>query len=250
MTSWYYVQGTERMGPVEEKELHNLFISGALHSESYVWTKGFANWEKLQDVAELKYFLDEIQADMNEQESPEVEFSLDWKNLQATEEIFYIQIGKDRTSSVEDVLGPYSLQELYGAYVQNRITAQTFIYTPGMLYWERIGAVPAIQALWKLDDSVLSSLEMKSPCLVALDRQPVPVVSMIKNVVGNNLTILCGHHFMEGDDLLVSLYKKEELRAKNIKLKVMQVNQFNQTVECDFSNIDDEQKKILNDCTE
>ena len=57
MTSWYYVQGTERMGPVEEKELHNIFIAGTIVPESYVWTKGFANWEKLQDVTELKYFL-------------------------------------------------------------------------------------------------------------------------------------------------------------------------------------------------
>lgn len=250
MTSWYYVQGTERMGPVDEKELHNIFRAGTIVPESYVWTKGFANWEKLQDVAELKYFLDEALSDTHGQESPEMEFALDWKNLRATEEMFYVRIGKDRSQSVEDIWGPYSLQELYGAYMQKRISDQTFIYTPGMLYWERIGAVPAIQALWKLDDGVLSSLEMKSPCLVVLDRQPVPVASLIKNISGNHLTILCGHHFMEGDDLLVSLYKKEELQAKNIKLKVTQVNQFNQTVECDFTNVSDEHKKILNDCAE
>lgn len=250
MSSWYYVQGTERMGPIEEKELHNIFISGGIQSESYVWTKGFGNWEKLQDVEELKYFFDQGQLDLDEAESPEIEFSLDWKNVRVTEEIFYIRIGKDRTQEEEDILGPYSLEELYGAYLQNRITAQTFIYTPGMLYWDRVGAVPAIQQLWKLDDSVLSSLEMKSPGLVLLDRQPVPVVSMIKNVSGSSMTILCGHHFMEEDVLLVSLYKKEELLAKNIKLKVIQVNQFNQTVECDFSNLDDEDKKILNDCAE
>jgi hypothetical protein len=116
-----------------------------------------------------------------------------------------------------------------------------------MLYWERIGAVAKLQSLWNLGDRVLSSLDMQSPDIVVLDRAPAPLLSVIKNITNNTMTILCNHHFIEGEDLLVSLYKKEELQAKNIKLKVLELNQFTQTIVCDFSHINDEQKKIINE---
>jgi hypothetical protein len=235
------------MGPVEENELLNIFTEGKIQADSYVWCKGFANWEKLHDVEVLKYFLEDTQTEDTEKESPEVKFHFDWNNFQSTDEIFYIKVGEDRLQNDSEVLGPYSLQELNGAFLQKRINEQTFIYTPGMLYWERIGAVAKLQNLWSLDDSVPSSLDMQSPDIVVLDRVPVPLMSIIKKIHGNTMTILCNHHFMEGEDLLVSLYKKEELQVKNIKLKVVELNQFNQTIECDFTHINDDQKKILNE---
>lgn len=245
MTSWYYVQGTERMGPVEENELHNIFEEGKIQADSYVWSKGFANWEKLHDIPALKYFLQESPSDNIEKESPDIAFYFDWNHFTFTEEIFYIKTGEDRLEENEEILGPYSFQELNGAFLQKRINERTFIYTPGMLYWERVGAVPKLQALWKLDDKVPNSLDMQSPAIAVLDREPVPVVSVIKNIKGETLTILCNHQFRKGEDLLVSFYKKEELKAKNIKLKVIGLNQFQQTVECDFASLCEENKKIL-----
>ena len=196
-------------------------------------------------VPALKYFLDNVSA---LKESPEVKFNFDWNHFAANEEIFYIRIGEDRMQGNTEILGPYSLHELNGAFLQKRINEQTYIYTPGMLYWERVGAVPKLQDLWKLGDKVPSALDMQSPDLVVLDREPVPVVSVIKLIEGQTITILCGHHFIEGDEILISLYRKEELQAKNLRLKVIAINQFNQTIDCDFSNISDEHKKILNDC--
>jgi hypothetical protein len=250
MSNWYYVQGTERMGPVGEQELHNKYIEGIIQEESYVWTKGFANWEKLHDVDSLKYFIKNAHQKELKKESPEIQFSFDWDKTGLNDEIFYIMTGKDRQSADTEIMGPYSLQELQGAFVQKRINQQTIIYTPGMLYWERIGAIPALQDRWKLSDSVPGLSEMNSPGLIILDRQPVSVVCMIKKLSGNILMILCGHHVFEGDELLVSLYKSEKLMAKNIVLKVIGVNQVNQIIECDLSALNIEQKKIMSECAE
>ena len=38
-SGWYYVQGSERVGPVDKTKLSQLFVSGDLNEDSYVWKK-------------------------------------------------------------------------------------------------------------------------------------------------------------------------------------------------------------------
>lgn len=52
-TGWYYVQGSERVGPVEQSDIENLFHEGVLNPDSYVWRKGFDNWKNLNSVDEF-----------------------------------------------------------------------------------------------------------------------------------------------------------------------------------------------------
>ena len=59
MVNWYYVIGSERVGPVSVSALKVLFSTGEISNDTYIWKKGFANWERLKDVTELK--LDEIE---------------------------------------------------------------------------------------------------------------------------------------------------------------------------------------------
>lgn len=58
MVNWYYVIGSERVGPVSVAALKVLYANGEITNDTYVWKKGFANWERLKDVTELK--LDEM----------------------------------------------------------------------------------------------------------------------------------------------------------------------------------------------
>ena len=55
MVNWYYVVGSERVGPVSVAALQVLFTNGEITSDTYVWKKGFINWERLRDVTELKF---------------------------------------------------------------------------------------------------------------------------------------------------------------------------------------------------
>lgn len=53
MINWYYVYGSERVGPVGVETLRDLFSKEEINLETYVWKKGFQNWERLKDVKEL-----------------------------------------------------------------------------------------------------------------------------------------------------------------------------------------------------
>ena len=250
MSSWYYVQGTERMGPVDQSELHNIFKSGNINRESYVWTKGFVNWERLSDVSELQYYFEEEKIESLSSHPPEAKFYFDWQSFSKTEEVFFILTGKDRNGENEEIIGPYSLNELQGAFEQKRINEKTYIYTPGMHQWERIGCIVTICNLWKISHQNTNEITKRIPNFVILDRKPIPVVSLIKNIKDSTITILCSQHVFEGEELNITLYKEEKLVGKNITLKVIGVNQFKQTVDCDFSELEEKNKKIIYDCAE
>ena len=55
MVNWYYVVGSDRVGPVSEAALQVLFLNGEINTSTYIWKKGFKNWERLKDVTELKF---------------------------------------------------------------------------------------------------------------------------------------------------------------------------------------------------
>jgi hypothetical protein len=245
MSNWYYVQGTERMGPIDEKELYRLFSVEVIKSDSYVWRKGFENWERLFTVSELSYFVKNQDQLEPKRQSPEIQFSFDWKNFNHNDEIFFIKTGKDRHLADEKILGPYSLVELYGAFLQKRINVNTYIFTPGILNWEYIGSIPVLQQEWKIDEYVTSAPLGIEPGVITFERQPVPVISIIKKVTDDTLTFLCGLHIMEGDVLSASLYRGKELKVREVVLKVTKVNHFNQTIDCDFSEVNAELKKMI-----
>ncbi len=168
-TQWYYVQGSERVGPVDQSDIENLFHEGTLTPDSYVWRKGFDNWRNLNTVEEFGALImgsgDEnqpqeddptpIQATEQAQEesaaSDEVSFipqmdeagdsgeaSFDLQSIDSHSKVFSIKVGFDRGGS-EAEYGPFSLEQLKRAYEEKRINEKTFIFTPGMTTWVLLG---------------------------------------------------------------------------------------------------------------
>jgi TM2 domain-containing membrane protein YozV len=45
---WYYQQGSNRMGPVDEATIRGLLASGQISIDTLVWTTGMASWTPLQ----------------------------------------------------------------------------------------------------------------------------------------------------------------------------------------------------------
>jgi TM2 domain-containing membrane protein YozV len=45
---WYYQQGSNRMGPVDEATMRGLLASGQISIDTLVWTTGMASWVPLQ----------------------------------------------------------------------------------------------------------------------------------------------------------------------------------------------------------
>tara|TARA_R110002072_G_scaffold1989_2_gene16308 strand:- start:33951 stop:34769 length:819 start_codon:yes stop_codon:yes gene_type:complete len=147
---WFYVQGSEKVGPVSQEELESLFKKGTLNEASYVWTKGFDNWEKLEAVDQLSHFLEKeeeafsfgdeagIEDDVEEipvmGNMPPLRKEFDWNNIDESHKIFHIKIGKDRGED-EREYGPFSIKQLSKAYQEGRISEKTFIFTTGIENW-------------------------------------------------------------------------------------------------------------------
>lgn len=237
MSNWYYIVGQEKKGPVQIEVIQELYSNNAINSETYVWKKGFQNWERFKDVSEIQ-----IQRDKN---SPEVKFNFQWKNIKETEELFFIKIGNDRQGMAQtENLGPYSKLELKEALKEKRINFQTLIYSPGMASWVRIEETPINENLDDLEKIV--SLEEK-PLLLVFDYSPIPLITLAKKIGSEEGVLLGAGPFLEFQDELVStsLYVGNELKAKNIKLKVQSYDKKNQTIECLFMDLHSDVKKIF-----
>lgn len=51
--AWFIAMGSEKKGPIEEPNVITMIRSGEIGPETYVWRKGFSEWVRLGDVAEL-----------------------------------------------------------------------------------------------------------------------------------------------------------------------------------------------------
>jgi len=44
MSAWYYMDGGQQKGPINDNDLRNLISSGRLYPEDLVWCEGMAEW--------------------------------------------------------------------------------------------------------------------------------------------------------------------------------------------------------------
>ena len=159
--SWYYVDGNERMGPVQEMEIASLIQQGKLEAESYVWRDGFDNWKHLKDADNLATLLVQGQSPPPPQVGipsmggpaqegigaiPSLQKGFDWNRLGDNDQVLTIKIGHDR-GVAEQEYGPFTVMQLKQAFEENRINEKTFIYTPGMENWTLLGETPLFERL-------------------------------------------------------------------------------------------------------
>lgn len=160
MTSWYYVQGSERVGPVEESDLKALVLQGVLKDDSYVWRKGFENWQRMSEVSELENLLGSGDAGIAAIPTMGARSDFDWEGVERDKRIFTIRIGLDRGGE-EVEYGPYSLNELKRAFDEKRINAKTFIFSPGMNEWLFLADVPIYQEVFEDMPPVIDEIDRR-----------------------------------------------------------------------------------------
>ena len=156
--SWYYVKNNERVGPVNEQELKTIFDSGELGKKSFVWTKGFDNWRRAEEVDELESFfipapskenfdfesVSDVDRHVSEKNSPssQTEKNFDWNHLKDDQKVVTIKIGYDRGLSEEVEYGPYNIIQLKRAFKENRINGKTFVFVSGLENWQFLAETP------------------------------------------------------------------------------------------------------------
>ena len=255
MVNWLYVVGSERVGPVSEIMLKGLITAGEINAESYVWRKGFTGWERLKDVAELSGVLNGTESTETvteakvvvEETSPEVRFSFDWKKVKEQEEQFYLRIGHDRKNfEGTDIYGPYSLTELREAMTEKRINQNTLIFAPGMDGWMKIQHTPPTAGLSGTGSSKELTME-EVPLMIVLNHSPLPLVTVVKKAGAVEASLLGAGPFGDytGQTLLATLYVGNEVKARNLKVRIEQYHTREQTIDCAFEGLDSQAKKIM-----
>jgi hypothetical protein len=176
--SWYYVDGTERVGPVAKSEIEGLFDVGKLNTESYVWTKGYDNWKKISEVKdfanlgseevteviEVEVDLDEVAPVEMKVERAEVdteESHFDFSSIDPDEKRITIKIGLDRGGN-EAEYGPFSLNQLKQAFEEKRINAKTLVFTSGMKDWSFLADLSIYQELFEEMPPVIEETERRA----------------------------------------------------------------------------------------
>ena len=151
MSSWYYVVGRERNGPVAKQEIEKLYRFGTLNKESHVWREGFSNWEKLKKTEDFSslFVSQGLPPELNipdlpslEQEAPREPLD----DLEPDEKGIHVKVGYDRGGE-EVEYGPYSINQLKRAYKEKRINDKSYIFVTGMQNWVLLGDSPLFSQL-------------------------------------------------------------------------------------------------------
>jgi hypothetical protein len=275
MDNWYYVNGSERVGPVDFLTLQKLYLDNVLNQESYVWKKGFTNWERIKDVVELDFseivsedliFETEVEDQkientiveatdsearkiiLEHDDSPIIDYTFDWHTFKGKdhEELFFIKVGKDRKNfEGTEIFGPYSIVELKMAIENKRINMQTLIYTAGMSSWCRIQDTNLSE---KYQFGISSNIVLNEmPLLLVFSSSPLPIITMVKKA-GVKESILLGagpFDLMIGEVQKTSLYVGTDLKNRNVEIKILKYNKKDQTILCSFVDISNDVKKII-----
>lgn len=261
MVNWYYVHGSDRVGPVSVEALKNLFLKEEINRESYVWRKGFQNWERLKDVTELNFNApedihvpkverrsDKVVVNVNEniieeESSPEINFNFDWARVRDEEELFFVKIQHDIKIQIDsDLFGPYSLNELRDAIKDRRLNNESLLFAAGMPGWIKIGDTPLNPKNLKLNTSNILD---EAPLLVVVNNDPLPLVTMVQEAGIKKCTLLGAGSFQTGKTVMCSMYSGKTLKATNLKLLIDEYRPHEQKVLCSVISLSESAKKIM-----
>jgi hypothetical protein len=260
MVSWYYVLGSERVGPVGIETLKDLFLKEEIGLESYVWRKGFQNWERIKDVNELDFSTSHETAkpqaerrtdgkakeqveEIRKESSPEITFNFSWNTIRDEEELFFIKVGHDRKTQLEtDLFGPYSLVELRDAIDDRRINNRSLIFAAGMPGWVEVGDTPLDPKNLKLNTCNILD---EAPLLIVVDNDPMPLIALVQQAGIKKCTLLGAGPFQKGKVVMCSMYSGTALKAKNLKLNIEEYDPREQKVYCRVIEISESAKKIM-----
>lgn len=248
-SSWYYVRGSDRIGPVEESELAQLFAAGTLDAESYVWTKGFDNWQRAKSVDSLQSLLTKktSSAGIPNVTPPKSDRPvLDVGSLPEDRPCVTIKIGYDR--GADDVeYGPYSIAQLRRAYKENRINGKTFIYVPGMENWQFLAETALYDRITSDMPPIIADSErrmhIRRPFVARLlfhDRQEVYEGVCRDISVGGLQVLVANFPCKSGDEVKMNVHPDNGAQSFTATGKIVRVLEGGQGFSLRFHNLNEQ----------
>ncbi len=85
------------------------------------------------------------------------------------------------------------------------------------------------------------------PLMLVMNHSPLPLVTIIKKASARDCSVLGTGPFgnYQGQTVLASLYMGNEIKSRNLKVRIENYDRFDQRVECEFEYLDSEAKKIM-----
>ncbi|PIP89337.1 MAG: hypothetical protein COW01_12710 [Bdellovibrionales bacterium CG12_big_fil_rev_8_21_14_0_65_38_15] len=261
-SSWYYVSGSDRIGPVEESELSSLFQDNTLDGESYVWTKGFDNWQRAKSVDQLAHYftgatLSPAQSPVSASEPPRGDRPvLDIGALSEDQPCITIKIGYDRGAD-EVEYGPYSISQMRRAYKENRINGKTFVFVPGMENWQFLADTQLFDRITSdmppvIDDSD-RRMHTRKPFVARLlfhDRQEV-YEGVCRDISTGGLQVLVANFpCKSGDEVKLNVHPDNGAKSFTATGKVVRVLEGSQGFSLRFHGLGDQAKQAIEDYIE
>lgn len=267
MISWYYVEGAERIGPVSFEALKELYIQEKINHETYVWKKGFANWERLKNVSELNALFDIVENVKEEfienpidqiesqnvikisNDTPLFIDSFSWSHLKNNISIFYLNIGRDRKQNKSHYYGPFSIEELIFAFKQNRINDSSLIFAAGFETWQEVQSIPMLRDALELHGLTIP-INVKSPYLFIGEKMSMTFDLFIKDINLKQAVILTNSQFSIGEELHLSLFKGMIFKSKNIVVRIDSFNKLEQSYVLSIIEMNEEVVKAIHEFNE
>lgn len=231
MSNWYYVEGSERIGPVDFLQIKKLYDQNSLNEQSYVWKKGFKDWMKICNVPE---FTNQI-----ENSKEVIENNIKIENLEFDKSIFENENVDQifvKQSIDSEIYGPYSLLEIKDAYNQKLINHETFFYVFKMENWKKMENEIFFQNYLGIKFNILQS-NITPPNLVVIKSNEKEFVFLV-NFNQNSEFVLKGP--IVGDLPMknkVDYYFGNMPVKKNIEIEIKKIEKFSQMIYCESNQL-------------
>lgn len=177
--NWYYVLKGQRLGPVDVGVMSTLIQDQQLGPDDYVWKKGFENWMKMSDVAELQSFGGEAKPQAPASPptpmkrpaaastpAPAAQASSQQSlpmigQLHPDQRCVFVRIGVDRGGAPAEY-GPYNLELMKRLYRENRINGRTqFFMQDQMNEWGFLADLPDFEEVFNDVPPVIQETERR-----------------------------------------------------------------------------------------
>lgn len=254
MTSWYYVQGSDRVGPIEREQLAALVEQKVLNADSYIWRKGFDNWKKFKEVDEVADCLQAATpqaAPIPEMPAPIKRVEIDWGSIKPHDRIFTIKTGLDRDGD-ETEYGPFTLEQMQMMFDETRINAKTLVFAPGMPNWSFLADLPIYESAFHAPPPVIEEVDrrrnIRKPFVARLlfHDQTVVYEGICRDVSIGGLQVLVSNYPAKlGDTVQLNVHPDNTDYCFVASGKVVRVLDGNQGFSLRFFELNSEAQKAI-----
>jgi len=253
---WYFVEDGEKKGPFAKKDILKYVEIGRINIDTYVWTKGFADWKRVKDVKEINDHRENTGL-IGERTQPFLKMpgakpvALNFKTIDPGVKQIFIKTGLDR-GTVAKEFGPFDLSMLKKLYKGKRINGKTLVFFPGLDVWRVIGSFEDFEDIFEEAPPEIKESEKRD-----WERKPFTArlfftnedqffEGICKDISMGGMKVLVDNFPSDlGEEISLNVHPEEESHQFVAKAKVVRKLDNNGGFSLQFIDLDDKAKRAI-----